>query len=125
MSPPVYLDATWVGLPVVVLLREQVRSGEVVAVWFTYGDRRTETRKRDHRRVSVGNSDMVSRVQVLPGRGRLHLPRTREAAALTEELLDFELRVNQNGHETSGAFKTGVHDDLVSAVGLATQVDFD
>ena len=50
---------------------------------------------------------MVSRLQALLGSGRLHLPRTREAGALTEELLNYELRVDQNGHETFGAFGSG------------------
>jgi hypothetical protein len=66
---------------------------------------------------------MASRLQVLLGSGRLHLPRTPEAGALTEELLSFELRVDQSGHERSGAFKVGTHDDLVTALGLAVQDD--
>ena len=65
---------------------------------------------------------MVSRLQVLLGTGRLHLPRTREAGALTDELLNYELRVDQNGHESFGALRTGTHDDLACALGLATQI---
>jgi len=41
-SPTVYVDATGVGLPVVDLLLEKIRGGQVVAVYCTYGDRRTE-----------------------------------------------------------------------------------
>lgn len=121
--PTVFVDATGVGTPVVDLLRERVLSGEVVAVWFTYGDQRTETWEGDHLRVSLGKSHMVSRLQALIGSGRLHLPRSREAGALTEELLNYELRVDQSGHESFGAFRTGTHDDLACALGLATQVD--
>lgn len=95
----------------------------MVAVWFTYGDQRTETWEGDHLRVSLGKSHMVSRLQVLLGTGRLHLPRTREAAALTEELLDYEIRVDENANDKYGAFKVGTHDDLVTALGLAVQVD--
>lgn len=122
-SPTVFVDATGVGTPVVDLLRERVLSGEVVAVWFTYGDQRTESWEGDHLRVSLGKSHMVSRLQVLLGTGRLHLPRTQEVAALTEELLNYELRVDQSGHERSGAFRFGTHDDLVTALGLACQID--
>ena len=122
-SPTVFVDGTGVGQPVVDLLRERVHSGEVVAVWFTYGDQRTESWEGDHLRVSLGKSHMVSRLQVLLGTGRLHLPRTREAGALTDELLNYELRVDQSGHETFGAFRTGTHDDLACALGLATQID--
>jgi predicted NBD/HSP70 family sugar kinase len=45
--PTVHVDATGVGQPVVDLLRDQVRSGEVVPVWFMAGERRTE-RWEDH-----------------------------------------------------------------------------
>ena len=122
-NPTVFVDATGVGTPVVDLLRERVHSGEVVAVWFTAGDQRTESWEGDHLRVSLGKSHMVSRLQVLLGKGRLHLPRTLEAEALSRELLDFELRVDQRGYERSGAFRTGTHDDLACALGLATQLD--
>lgn len=122
-SPTVFVDATGVGQPVVDLLRERVHSGAVVAVWFTYGDQRTETWEGDDLRVSLGKGHMVSRLQAMLGSGRLHLPRTREAGALTDELLNYELRVDQSGHETFGAFKTGTHDDLACALGLATQID--
>lgn len=37
----------------------------------------------------------------------------------------YELRVDENARETFGAFKVGTHDDLVTALGLATQVDTD
>lgn len=42
---------------------------------------------------------------------------------LTRELLSYELRVNENATETYGAFQVGTHDDLVTALGLAVQVD--
>jgi hypothetical protein len=121
--PTVFVDATGVGGPVVDLLRERVQGGEVVPVTFMAGDQRTESWQGDHLRVSLGKSLMVSRLQAMLGSGRLHLPRTQEAGALTRELLNFELRVDQSGHETSGAFRTGTHDDLVCALGLATQLD--
>lgn len=121
--PTVFVDSTGVGQPVVDLLRERVHSGVVVPVTFTAGDRRTKCWEGDYLRVSLGKSCMVSRLQALLGTGRLHLPRTREAGALTDELLNYELRVDQSGHETFGAFKTGTHDDLACALGLATQMD--
>lgn len=119
------MDATGVGGPVLDLLREQVHSGEVVAVWFTYGDQRTESWEGDHLRVSLGKAHMVSRLQVLLGTDQLHLPKTHETGVLTEELLAYELRIDEEGHERFGAFKVGQHDDLACALGLATQVDAD
>ena len=123
-NPTVYVDATGVGQPVVDLLRDQVRSGEVVPVWFTSGDRRTETWEDGGRRVSLGKAYMVSRLQALLGSGRLHLPKTGEAEALRRELAVYELRVDAQARETFGAFKTGTHDDLVTAMGLAAYDDW-
>ena len=92
-------------------------------VWFTAGERRTERWEDGGRRVSLGKAFMVSRLQALLGSGRLHLPRTAETGALTRELLNYEIRVDGDGNERTGAFKVGTHDDLVTALGLAVQVD--
>lgn len=56
--------------------------------------------------------------------GRLHLPRTAEAETLAEELLDYEIRVDQDANDRYGAFRVGAHDDLVTALGLAVQLDY-
>jgi len=117
------VDATGVGLPVVDLLRERLHGGQVVAVYFTYGHRRAETVEGGQRRVSLGKAYLVSRLQALLQCGRLHLPPTGEAQALTEELLNYEIRVDENATEKYGAFKVGTHDDLVTALGLAVQID--
>jgi hypothetical protein len=49
--------------------------------------------------------------------GRIHLPK-QEAAALEEELYNFELKVRSTGTLEMGALRTGKHDDLVNALGL-------
>lgn len=120
-GPLVYLDATGVGQPVVDLLRERQPGGWVVPVYFTHGDRRNETREGAKVHISLGKAHMVSQLQALLQSHRLHLPHTREAEALTKELLDYELRVSENANDRYGAFKVGTHDDLVTALGLATQ----
>jgi hypothetical protein len=81
-QPTVNVDATGVGQPVVDLLRDRVQSGQVVAVTFTAGDRRTQTWEGGYLRVSLGKSHMVSKLQALLQCGRLHLPRTRESRGL-------------------------------------------
>ena len=118
-----FVDATGVGKPIVDLLNDSSRSADRVwAVYFTHGDRRNEVR-RDHR-VSLGKAYLVSRLQVLLQYQRLHLPRGhREADALVRELLDYEIRVDDNAHEKFGAFRVGTHDDLVTALGLAVQTE--
>ncbi len=111
----VYADATGVGQPVVDVLRASGRS--VTAVYFTHGDRRTV----EGAQITLGKAWLVSRLKTLFQTGRLHLPRTPEAVALERELLDYEIRVAEDANDRYGAFKTGAHDDLVTALGLAAQ----
>jgi len=120
-GPRVYVDATGVGVPVVDLLRERIHGGRVVAVYFIHGNRRTETVKDGQPRVSLGKAYLVSRLLSLLESGRVHLPRTSGARALERELLNYEVRVDENACDRYGAFREGTHDDLVTALGLATQ----
>jgi hypothetical protein len=120
--PVLYVDSTGVGQPVVDHLRDR-RIGMVVAVYFTGGEDRKESWEGERLRVALGKGYLVSRLQALLGTGRLHLPRGREAAALTDELVNYELRVSGDGHARAGAFRTGTHDDLVTSLGLAVQAD--
>lgn len=110
-----YVDGTGVGAPVVDLL--DAAGANPIGCYFTYGERRTQ----QGREVRLGKAWMVSRLQALAQTGRLHLPKTDEAEATRKELLDYEIRVSDDGHDTYGAFKTGKHDDLVTAIGLAVQ----
>ena len=106
--------------PVVDLLREHMSGARLTAVYFTYGDRRVRTSRRE---VTLGKAYLVSRLQALLQTGRIHLPRTSEAEALAQELLGYEIRVDRNANDRYGAFKVGTHDDLVTALGLAVQAD--
>lgn len=120
VTPVVYVDATGVGLPVVDLLRAAVPKAKVVAVFFNYGDRRIE----EHDEVRLGKGFLVSRLVALFQTERILLKPTPETEVLREELDNFEIRVDQNANTTLGAFKVGTHDDLVTALGLAVQVDY-
>ena len=114
----VFIDATGVGQPIVDLLKASgVRA---TPVYFTFGDRRIE---QEDRSVTLGKAFLVSRLQVLLQCGRILLPKTSEADALARELLDYEIRVDEQANEKYGAFRTGVHDDLATALGLATQLE--
>ena len=110
-----YVDGTGVGQPVVDLL--DAAGAYPIGCYFTYGERRVQ----QGREVRLGKAWMVSRLQALAQTHRLHLPQTDEAEATRKELLDYEIRVSEDGHDTYGAFKTGKHDDLVTALGLAVQ----
>ncbi len=86
-------------------------------MYFTFGAKRT----LEGETVRLGKAWLVSRLQALLQAVRLHLPQTAEAVALAQELLDYEIRVDPDGDAKFGAFTVGRHDDLVMAVGLATQ----
>jgi hypothetical protein len=114
-SPAVYVDATGVGQPVLDLIGAAGVTSRLYGVYFTHGDRRTE----DGHKVILGKAYLVSRLQTLLQSGRIHLPRTAEAEVLAEELLNYEIRVDENANDRYGAFRVGTHDDLVTALGLA------
>ncbi len=116
-----YVDATGVGAPIVEMLKERIdrRSCAIRAVYFTHGDKLT--RREDG--LSLGKAYLVSRLQALIQSGRIELPRTDEAEELAEELLDYEIRIDEDGNDKYGAFKVGAHDDLVTALGLAVMQD--
>jgi hypothetical protein len=107
------IDATGVGTPIVDLLRE--RGESPIAAYFTHGDRYSQ----QGRQISIGKAWLVSRLQVLFQTGRLHLALTDHASALREELLNYEIRIDDKANDRYGAFKTGTHDDIVTALGLA------
>jgi len=115
--PVVFVDATCVGQPIVDILEASSPEARLYSVYFTHGDRRNED--RSERKVSLGKAHLVSRLQALLQCQRLHLPHTSEARALARELLDYEIRVDENANDRYGAFRVGTHDDLVTALGLA------
>jgi len=108
-----WVDATGVGQPVIDLLDDAGLL--VVPVYLTATDRAD----RAGRDLRLGKALMVSRLQVLLQSARIHLPQTTEARALVDELLNYEIRVSEDAHAQFGAFKTGTHDDLATALGLA------
>lgn len=110
-----FVDATGVGQPVMDLLKGA--GVKATAVYFTHGDRRT----KDEAGVKLGKAWLVSRLQALLQTERIHLPDTPEAKVLAKELLDYEIRLEENANDKYGAFKVGTHDDLVTALGLAVQ----
>lgn len=116
--PEVFVDATGVGAPVVDQLRALTLDARCLwAVTFTHGTRCR--RLPTEQRVTMGKAYLVSRLQALLGAGRIHLPATSEARALAAELLGYEIRVDEKGTDRYGAFRSGTHDDLVTALGLA------
>lgn len=110
----VLIDATGVGTPVVDLLEER-RVEPLTAVYLTGGEKAT----REHGELRLAKSLLVSRLQVLLQERRIHLPNTQQARDLTEELLNYDIRITETANLQMGVFKTGKHDDLATALGLA------
>jgi len=109
------VDATGVGQPVVDLLKSHVGRIRLRAATFTHGDR-----MEGDDEMRVGKAFLVSRLQTLLQTDCLGLPPGHpEAEAMSRELLDFEIRVDDDANDRYGAFKVGTHDDLVTALGLA------
>lgn len=124
----IYLDATGLGLPIIELMSETLEEF-IHPVYFNFGDqRRTEMVEnpgswRKLEIIKLGKAFLVSRLQLLLQSNRLHLPRTPSAEALAKDLLDYEIRVDERANERYGAFRVGGHDDLITALGMALQVE--
>ena len=118
--PVVYVDVTGLGQPIINLLRRKVSGfGSIVPVYFNHGDQRS----MENGHIRLGKAYLVSRLQTLLQTGGLHLPRTAESEKLAQELLDYEIKVDEHANERYGAFRVGTQDDLVTAVGLAVHDD--
>lgn len=116
--PRIFIDVTGVGDAMIDLLaRNGIREvGRPVACRFVGGDRFTDRGNE----VSVGKAYFANRLQILAESRRIHLPKIPEAHQLAEEMLDFDIDVDElSGKETYGAIRPGTHDDLVCALGLA------
>ena len=109
----VLVDATGVGQPIVDLIR--AAGVRCTPVYLTSGAKATAERGELH----LAKGLMVSRLQVLLQQHCIHLPQTEEAEALTQELLNYEIKVTDAQNLQMGVFKTGKHDDLATALGLA------
>lgn len=116
--PRVFIDVTGVGDAMVDLLtRNGIREvGRPVACRFVGGDRFTDRGNE----ISIGKAHFANRLQILAEYRRIHLPKIPEAHQLAEEMLDFDIDVDEmSGKATYGAIRPGTHDDLVCALGLA------
>jgi hypothetical protein len=119
-DPWLLMDATGVGQPVVdlvvALMERRDIECKVVACYFTHGDR-LDWQGREAR---VGKAYLVSALQAALQQTRLLFPPAmRDARQVQDELLNYEIRVDENAHDRYGAFAVGAHDDEVTAVGLA------
>lgn len=116
--PFVFVDVTGLGEPVIEFLREQTTGiSQFTPVFFNHGDRR----KKEEVSVHLGKAFLVTKLKTLLQSNSLHLPKTESAIALADELMAYDLTVDSDANDRSGAFSVGRHDDLVTALGLAVQ----
>ena len=115
--PVLAIDATGVGAPVVDLFKRARLKAQLEAIQITGGDAVT----REDGLTRVPKRDLVSAAQVALQTERLKIAASLpEAANLTRELQNFQVKINlDTAHDSYGAWREGAHDDLVLAVSLA------
>jgi hypothetical protein len=112
----VVVDATGVGAPVVDMLRRARLGAALVPVLITGGE--TESQGDGYYRVP--KRDLITGLQVmLDGQELLVAKGLRDGSALLREMAEMEVRVGAQGRESYGAWREGMHDDLVLAVAVA------
>lgn len=116
----VLIDVTGVGRPVYddlrreISLRPEARDAHIKPITFAHGENYDRSKGR------LGKAYLVSRLQSLLQNEAIEAPDTQEVRATMEELRVYQIKVDQDGSDTYGAFKVGMHDDLATALGLGT-----
>jgi hypothetical protein len=111
------VDATGVGAAVVDMLRQsRLPARSCTWVIITGGEKATVDKGVWH----VPKRDLVGVLQVILQGGRLKVAESLpHARTLIDELLSFQVKITESGHDTYGAWREGAHDDLVLATALA------
>jgi Terminase RNaseH-like domain len=112
------VDATGVGVPVVDMLqRERMPRVKLTPIMITGG----LTENKNGRVWHVPKRNLVGVTQTALQTGRLKVASALpEAATLTEELQNFQMKISlDTGHDSYGAWREGTHDDLVLALACA------
>jgi hypothetical protein len=114
--PTLAVDATGVGAPVIDLFKRERIKASLKPIQITGGMDVT----RDNGTTRVPKRDLVSIVQVYLQNNRLKISeQLKDAATLARELQNFQVKINDNAHDSYGAWREGTHDDLVLAASLA------
>src|SRR5260221_2906654 len=124
----IWADATGVGKPIMELIANGLQASSKTdrarlhPVKFYHGDEFRRGALDEGTTDALGKAYLVSRLQALaqanPPLLRLP-PRDPEAQTMMQELKDYRIKVDTDANDKYGAFSTGTHDDLVTALGLA------
>jgi hypothetical protein len=110
-------DYTGAGRPVVDMLRRTQLQAYLVPITITGGHK---FRFEPATGWSVPKKHLVKVLQVLLRHGRIKIaPSLPEAKKLVREFLNFRVKITPAANETFGAWREGVHDDLVLAIAIA------
>ena len=123
----ILVDQSGLGDPIVEEMR--ARGLEVTGVNLTGGNRVTEDYVGGGPHISLPKTALIARLSTLLAVetaadgtkwGRLHLdPQSAFAKPMIEELQNYTLKVTPSANLQFEPFKTGEHDDLIVAAGLA------
>ena len=118
-TPSLAIDGTGVGRSVVDLFVKERLNASLYPITITGGDQVT----REGGYTRVPKRDLVGVVQVMLQTARLRIAaELPEAATLTRELQNFQVKITDAANDTYGAWREGTHDDLVLALALALWV---
>ncbi len=120
----VRIDITGVGRPVYDMLVAEIKRMperkliQCQPITFRYGD------QYNAKTGVLGKAFGVSRAQALIQRSLIKVPAGQaEVLAMLEELKIYKIKVEKDGMDKYGAFETGKHDDLATALILACLED--
>jgi len=110
------LDSTGVGEGVSEMIINALPHADIRKCYLTGGINYSE----EGRQIRLPKTQLVSTLVAALEGGRVRLTkRSKEIDAMVDELLNYDIHVSEEGHDQYGAFKTGTHDDLVCALGMA------
>jgi hypothetical protein len=111
-------DAGGVGAPVLDMLEQRLPRGTRLKRIQTHGGTNVNT---ENAKITVPKKDIIATTQILFQNRRIRIAATCPAAHdLAEELRSYTVTINANSHPTYRPAHSSGHDDLVSALGLAT-----
>lgn len=114
--PVLAVDATGVGAPVIDLFKHELQSATLLPIQITGGSEVS----REGAATRVPKRDLAAVVQVALQNQKLKIAsELPEADTLIRELQNFQVKINDNAHDSYGAWRIGTHDDLVLAAALA------
>jgi hypothetical protein len=112
------IDEGGVGTAVADQIVELIPNADITRVTLTGGLR---PKWNDARNVSLPKPQLASTLIALFESRRIWVAHEdkKQLEELKEELETYQMKINTQGHDLYGALKTGAHDDLASAIGIA------